>query len=403
MCQVGDGQEGETVTIPEEMCFKIQENTKNDPNLETKSLKQLINMVFPNFTINMTQPSWLEGRSILTPTNANVDLINHTMVEMAPGPQIVLLSADKVDNEQDARSFSVEYCNTLNPTGLPRHRIVLKSGVPLMMLRNVDPSSGLVNGARMTFLSVSGNGRVMYCSIYDENFRTQVTVAIPQISLRPTEKEYPFEWSRRQFPVRVAFATTINKAQGDSLKKIGVWLKQPVFGHGQFYVAPSRVGAPDRCTFAIKTMPGEPFNKTRNVVYKEVLEQSPVEVETVPTEVETLEEEVEDITTWLDYDAIEAEFEFDFENEITIEEAQPIQADIRQRLGRVKRRPGRLTKKAPRKAVAPPPIDASYVEYVPMCEYERIREENIQQRNEEYLRIFGEPLDESRGQFSRIT
>merc|ERR1711867_54997 len=77
---------------------------------------------------------------------------------------------------------------------------------------------------------------------------TQVTVAISRISLRPTEKEYPFEWSRRQFPVRVAFATTINKAQGDSLKKIGVWLKQPVFGHGQFYVAPSRVGAPDRCT-----------------------------------------------------------------------------------------------------------------------------------------------------------
>merc|ERR1711867_333602 len=62
---------------------------------------------------------------------------------------------------------------------------------------------------------------------------------------------------------------------------------------------------------------------------------------------------------WLDYDAIEAEFEFEFESEMTIEESQPIQADIRQRLGRVKRRPGRLTKKAPRKAVAPPPIDES--------------------------------------------
>merc|ERR1711867_182907 len=85
--------------------------------------------------------------------------------------------------------------------------------------------------------------------------------------------------------------------------------------------------------------------------------------------------EVEDITTWLDYDAIEAEFEFEFESEITIEESQPIQADMRQRLGRVKRRPGRLTKKAPRKAVAPPPIDQSYVEYVPMCEYERMEPE----------------------------
>ena len=196
---MGDGKDGEMFTIPEDICFKIQENTRNDPNLEIKSLKKLINLVFPNFTINMTDPNWLDGRSILTPTNANVDLINHTMVEMAPGPEIILLSADQVDNEQDARSFSVEYCNTLNPTGLPAHRIVLKSGVPLMMLQNIDPSSGLVNGTRMTFLSVSGNSRVMYCSMYDENAQTQVTVAIPRISLRPAKKEYPFEWSRRQF------------------------------------------------------------------------------------------------------------------------------------------------------------------------------------------------------------
>ena len=53
--------------------------------------------------------------------------------------------------------------------------------------------------------------------------------------------------------------------------------------------------------------------------------------------------------------------------------------------------------------MVPPPIDASYMEYVPICEYERIREENIQERNEEYFGIFGEPLDESRGQFSRLT
>ena len=351
----------------------------------------------------MTEPSWLEGRSILTPTNANVDLINHTMVEMAPGPEIILLSADKVDNEQDARSFSVEYCNTLNPTGLPRHRIVLKSGVPLMMLRNIDPSSGLVNGARMTFLSVSGNDWVMYCSIYDENAQTHMTVAIPRISLRPTEKEYPFEWSRRQFPVRVAFATTINKAQGDSLKRIGVWLKQPVFGHGQFYVAPSRVGAQDRCTFAIKPMPGEPYNKTRNVVYKEVLEPNQVEMETVPPEVVTPEEEIEDIRTWLDYDAIEAEFEFEFEGETNIEEAQPVQADIRRRVERVRQRPMRLTKKTPRNAEQPLPFDTTFVEYVPMCEYERIRQENIAERNAEYLRIFGEPWDDNQGQFSRLT
>ena len=139
------------------------------------------------------------------------------------------------------------------------------------------------------------------------------------------------------------------------------------------------------------------------MVYNKVLEQSQVEVETVPTEVERLEEEVEDIKTWLDQDTIEAEFEFDFESEITLEEAQPVQADIRQQLERVKRRLGRLTKQASRKKVAPSPNNISYMEYVPMCDYEQIREENIQERNKVYLRIFGEPLDESRGQFSRIS
>ena len=131
---MGDGEEGETVTVPEEICIKIQENTKNEPNQEAKSLKHLIDIVFPNLAVNMSDKTWLEGRSILTPTNANVDRINHAMVEMAPGAEIVLLSADSVDNEQDARSFSVEYCNSLNPTGLPSHRITLKPGVPLMML-----------------------------------------------------------------------------------------------------------------------------------------------------------------------------------------------------------------------------------------------------------------------------
>ena len=243
---IGDGVEGEQVTIPEELGIGIEADTKKQPMAELDSMKKVIDAVFPDLANNLADPEWLTGRSILTSTNKERHRINEVMVGMAPGKEVLLSSADKVDNEQDARSFSVEYCNSLDPTGLPRHKIKLKPGVPVMLIRNLDPSNGLCNGTRLIFDHVSPNQRVMYCKIKDEVSGRFKLVAIPRIRLRPKEKEYPFEWSRLQFPVTLAFATTINKSQGDTLKMVGIWLPQPVFGHGQLYVAPSRVGAPDR-------------------------------------------------------------------------------------------------------------------------------------------------------------
>ena len=315
---VGDGVEGEEVEVPEEICTTIEEGTKKKPMAEKDSLKGLIAKVFPNLQGNLADLEWLTGRSILTPTNNQRHHINDTMVQMAPGKEVRLPSADMVDNVQDAVSFSVEYCNSLEPTGLPKHEITLKPGVPVMLIRNLNPSAGLCNGTRLIFSHVAPNKRVIYCKLKDEVSGQYSLVAIPRICLRPKEKEYPFEWSRLQFPITVAFSTTINKAQGDSLKMIGIWLPAPVFGHGQLYVALSRVGAPERCVVALK--PGEVGNSTRNVVFQEVLEgvQPPrpaeVEVEVGPTQ------EVEDITQWLDYDAVEVEMEETF-NEETMEEA----------------------------------------------------------------------------------
>ena len=57
---------------------------------------------------------------------------------------------------------------------------------------------------------------------------------------------------RRQFPVRLTYCMSINKAQGQTLKKVGLYLPNPVFSHGQLYVAISRVGSPKCLKFAIK-------------------------------------------------------------------------------------------------------------------------------------------------------
>ena len=131
---VGDGLEGEEVKVPEEICTTIEEGTKKKPMAEKDSLKGLIAKVFPNLQGNLADLEWLTGRSILTPTNNQRHHINDTMVQMAPGKEVRLRSADVVDNVQDAVSFSVEYCNSLEPTGLPKHEITLKPGVPVMLI-----------------------------------------------------------------------------------------------------------------------------------------------------------------------------------------------------------------------------------------------------------------------------
>ena len=75
---------------------------------------------------------------------------------------------------------------------------------------------------------------------------------IPRIPLMPKDNDYPFKLTLRQFPVRLAFAMTINKSQGQTFRgRVGVFLPDPVFGHGQLYVAAPRVVHPDNIRFCI--------------------------------------------------------------------------------------------------------------------------------------------------------
>ena len=163
--------------------------------------------------------------------------------------------------------FNVEYLNTLIPNGFPRHVFNLKPGMPGILLRNICPKEGLCKGTKLTFKQNLSDVFLVF-----SNPSNNKEVFIQRIKCIWDDQRYPFHWSRRQFPLRLAFSTTINKSQGQTLKHVGVWLRKAVFSHGRLYVACSRTGDPCGLKIAIMDQ-GHGRNMTDNIIYHEVLLQ----------------------------------------------------------------------------------------------------------------------------------
>lgn len=65
---------------------------------------------------------------------------------------------------------------------------------------------------------------------------------------------------------------TINKSQGQTLARVGIYLRNPVFSHGQLYIVVSRVTTPDDLSMLIENEDGTCGSSTRNIVYKDVMQ-----------------------------------------------------------------------------------------------------------------------------------
>ena len=84
-------------------------------------------------------------------------------------------------------------------------------------------------------------------------------VLLPRIPMIPTDMSFQFK--RLQFPIRLASAFTINKAQGQSLELCGLYLHTDRFSHGQLYVACYWVGNPSNLFIYTET------GTTKNILY----------------------------------------------------------------------------------------------------------------------------------------
>ncbi|KXN91865.1 ATP-dependent DNA helicase PIF1 [Leucoagaricus sp. SymC.cos] len=233
-------------------------------------MNDLINFIYPD--IQLPQPDqYFLDRTVLSSRNDETDDINDGILDKFPEEKHVLMGADSIDLDNphngNYNPYPMEYLNTLNVSGLPLANLVLKVGCPLMLLRNLDPSEGLCNGRQMRLLAICS--RVLHCKIISGDTRfANKEVIIPRIQLSPSAETLPIPLKHCQFPVHLAFAMTINKSQGQSVKYVEINLQTFVFSHGQLYVAFSC------CTshYCIRVLlPQQYNNKTVNVVYKEVL------------------------------------------------------------------------------------------------------------------------------------
>ncbi|CAA7062247.1 unnamed protein product [Microthlaspi erraticum] len=218
-----------------------------------------------------TDPLFFQGRAILCPTNEDVNMINEYMLDKLNGEERTYLSSDTIDPCDTAaindEALSTEFLNSIRVAGLPNHALRLKVGCPVMLLRNIDPIGGLMNGTRLQITQLAD---FMVEAKVITGDKVGVKVIIPRLLITPSDTLLPFKMRRRQLPLAVAFAITINKSQGQSLSQVGIFLPRPVFSHGQLYVAISRVTSKKGLKILIVDSEGKPQRRTTNVVFKEV-------------------------------------------------------------------------------------------------------------------------------------
>lgn len=222
---VMDGTTG-LITLPSDFCVIV--GSKED----------LISNVYPNILQNHKNHQWLSERAILASKNKDVGDINIDILNKISGETKTYKSIDCVMDPDEVVNYPTEFLHTLDLSGTPPHILQLKIGVPIILLRNLNQPK-LCNGTRLVVKKLFDN--MIEATIITGKYKGE-DVLIPRIPI--IQSDMPFEFKRIQFPVRLAFAMTINKSQGQSLQVCVLNLEAPCFSHGQLYVGCSRVGKP---------------------------------------------------------------------------------------------------------------------------------------------------------------
>ncbi|XP_031108406.1 uncharacterized protein LOC116012871 [Ipomoea triloba] len=211
IADIGDGvssectNEEDDLIIPNHILLQYIDNP----------IAAMVESTFLNYETACTDSQFLHSRAILAPTLDVVDGINDYMNEMNNGDSKTYLSCDTVCKAYDSADtlgdlHTPEFLNGLRCSGIPNHFLTIKVGSPVMLLRNIDHSLGLCNGTRLIVTRLVDH--VLEAKIMSGTHE-ETKVLIPRMSLTPSDTRLPFKFQRKQFPLMLLYAMTINKSQ----------------------------------------------------------------------------------------------------------------------------------------------------------------------------------------------
>ena len=232
-----------------ELLCRVRTNSCTDDDIKTLKSREL-----QSDTLNYPSQA-------LHVYRLNVDVDSHNALMLAnlasQSAQYTIKAKDAVAGQTTHISLS-DVSNKRSETGGLHGVLKLAVGAHVMLTTNVDVSDGLVNGARgeVAHVVTSNDGQVTCILVKFDNS----TVGVKAIQTSPYRSTYPHavpiakcevmffakgkrgsEITRLQFPLTLAWATTIHKVQGLTLDEIVVDMKGGRFSPGQAYVALSHV------------------------------------------------------------------------------------------------------------------------------------------------------------------